>query len=435
MSITVFFSWQSDTPNRCGRTFIEGALNRAIELLAADAAVESAVRDGLAVDTGTRGVAGTPPIVDTIFAKIDRCAVFVSDLTLVGKRLDQKTPMPNPNVLVEHGWALKSLSHTRMLAVMNTAFGECTAENLPFDLRHLLWPIQYKLEPDAGTEEKKKESERLAKVLKGAIGEIIASAGFKPIEEPARQPFAAQRPRLGAARFREGDGELGVLDPGFLSLPYAGKTVKLASGPAFWLRAMPLFQPEHEWSLSEIRKATTKNGRTLMPLGWNLGGSSWNYVRADDGFGIVGMEGQDPTLTHSVAFAFVTGEVWSTIVPFGYASSRDLPQVESVFAEAFSRFADFLLNDLQIDPPFRWIAGMEQTKGRYLTLSAPRGSMYAQPRVGPCTSDQLVGEGTYSDREEGRLALRSFFELIHDRCGVERPPHMDQALLAALSRP
>jgi hypothetical protein len=44
MAITVFFSWQSDTPNREGRGFIENALGVAVSRIAKDVTVEDAVR-------------------------------------------------------------------------------------------------------------------------------------------------------------------------------------------------------------------------------------------------------------------------------------------------------------------------------------------------------------------------------------------------------
>jgi hypothetical protein len=64
-----------------------------------DTTVEEAIRQ-LTVDRDTKGVPGSPPIVDTIFRKIDGTAIFVPDLTFVGKRADGR-PTPNPNVLIE----------------------------------------------------------------------------------------------------------------------------------------------------------------------------------------------------------------------------------------------------------------------------------------------------------------------------------------------
>src|SRR5207302_8308720 len=113
---------------------IERALERAASRTGDDTSVEEAIRD-LSIDRDTKDVPGSPPIVDTIFQKIDKAAVFVPDLTFVGHRLDGR-PTPNPNVLIEYGWALKSLGHARIVPVMNTAFGQPSADTMPFNLHH-----------------------------------------------------------------------------------------------------------------------------------------------------------------------------------------------------------------------------------------------------------------------------------------------------------
>jgi hypothetical protein len=116
---TVFFCWQADTPTREGRNFIERALKAAIFRISSDTELEEAIRD-VSLDRDTKGVAGSPPIVDTIFRKIDEAAVFVPDLTFIAKRPDGR-PTPNPNVLIEYGWAPKSRGHSRMVPIMNAA--------------------------------------------------------------------------------------------------------------------------------------------------------------------------------------------------------------------------------------------------------------------------------------------------------------------------
>src|SRR4029077_7795982 len=99
MPHTLFFSWQSDAPPEVGSDLIEEALGLAVSALAEDAEIEKAIRDeGLIVDRDTQGVPGVPPIVDTIFNKIDAATIFVPDLTFVGKRIYGR-PTPNPNVL------------------------------------------------------------------------------------------------------------------------------------------------------------------------------------------------------------------------------------------------------------------------------------------------------------------------------------------------
>lgn len=129
---TVFYSWQSDSPAKANRYFIQTALERAVKALAS--------KDSIAiepvVDRDTRNVAGAPKISETIFAKIERAAIFVADVSIVGKTSGKtarnRKALPNPNVLVELGYALKVLQDKRLVLIANTAFGRI--EDLPFDL-------------------------------------------------------------------------------------------------------------------------------------------------------------------------------------------------------------------------------------------------------------------------------------------------------------
>ncbi len=110
------------------------------------------------MDSDTQGIAGHPPIVDTIFKKINGARVFVADMTLVATRPDGGAS-PNPNVLIEYRWALKSLTHQQIVCVMNTADGEPSGEALPFDLRHMRWPLCYEL-AETATSEARAEQKR-----------------------------------------------------------------------------------------------------------------------------------------------------------------------------------------------------------------------------------------------------------------------------------
>ena len=90
--LTVFYSWQSDTPAERNRVFIEKAIQEALIRLKSDAELEEALRDtSIELDRDTKNVAGSPPITDTILKKIEGCAVFVADLTFVGKSMDGLT--------------------------------------------------------------------------------------------------------------------------------------------------------------------------------------------------------------------------------------------------------------------------------------------------------------------------------------------------------
>src|SRR5579863_1009770 len=166
MPSTVFFSWQADTPSRIGRSLLHDVLEDACRALGADNELTDAAR-GLTVDSDTRGTAGSPPIVETIFRKIDAASVFVADMTFVAERSGGGRS-PNPNVLIEYGWALKSLGYERIICIMNTAYGAPSGEALPFDLRHARWPLQYELRTDASPEEKR--------VCRGALIKMMTSA-------------------------------------------------------------------------------------------------------------------------------------------------------------------------------------------------------------------------------------------------------------------
>ena len=126
---TVFYSWQSDIPAKVNRNFIQTALKKAVESLTA----KDLISVEPVIDRDTQNVAGACKIADTIFEKIDKAAVFVADVTIIGRARNRGKQIPNPNVLVELGYALKVLTAERLIFVTNTAFG--SVEDLPFDLR------------------------------------------------------------------------------------------------------------------------------------------------------------------------------------------------------------------------------------------------------------------------------------------------------------
>jgi hypothetical protein len=302
MPITIFFSWQSDTPPLVGRNFIERAIQQAVNRVGQDAAIENAVRDKIAIDRDTKDVPGSPPIVDTIFRKIDQAGVFVPDLTFVGTRSNGR-PTPNPNVLIEYGWALKPLGYGRIVPVMNTAFGEPTPESMPFNMAHLRHPITYCCPGDATHEHRQQIRGELSRTLEHALRNVFDSAEFKESlpkapEEPA---FRAKEPEDGQARFKPRKEPVGVS----VDFPNITREIKLSSAPAIWLRVMPVRDPGCTWTISELEQAATRSGRFLLPISSNWSG--FDYVRSHEGFGIFSISGNDRTLAKAIVFIFTTG--------------------------------------------------------------------------------------------------------------------------------
>ncbi len=127
----IFYSWQSDLPGNKTRNFIRNCIDDAIAFAGETETIE-AVRDEATKDT-----TGSPNIVTTLFSKIDDCDLFVADVSLcftgdVKKEQDGKEIIkhsPNPNVLLELGYAVKTLGWDRVICVCNTDFGS----DVPFD--------------------------------------------------------------------------------------------------------------------------------------------------------------------------------------------------------------------------------------------------------------------------------------------------------------
>lgn len=138
----VFYAWQSSLPDETHRRFIEQRLQSACvnpQELCPDV-------DELLVDQDTQGLPGSPAVAAAILEKIKGCDVFVADVSMI--RADSQggtRKMPNPNVMLELGYAVASRTWERILCILNTATG--SPEELPFDLRHHRI-AKYELDPD-----------------------------------------------------------------------------------------------------------------------------------------------------------------------------------------------------------------------------------------------------------------------------------------------
>jgi hypothetical protein len=164
LEVTIFYCWQSDTRAAANRTFIQEALEAAAEELRAD----DSITIEPVIDRDTLAVPGAPDIASTILQKIDASAAIVADVTIVNSGSKHR-PTPNPNVLVELGYALKALTPRRAILVQNTAFGG--PEDLPFDLRQKR-VLTYSSPEDAPT--RAHERQRLQAALREALRSLLA---------------------------------------------------------------------------------------------------------------------------------------------------------------------------------------------------------------------------------------------------------------------
>jgi hypothetical protein len=410
MAHTVFFSWQASRSPREGRNLIERALKQAIVDLSTDAALEEALRDGLGLDKDTKNVPGSPPIFATILEKIDKAAVFIPDLTSVAKREDGEL-VPNPNVLIEYGWALKALGYHRIIPVMNTAYGDPQQDRLPFDMAHLRFPITYCLPEGASDDDRRTTRAALTKELGSALRTFFDSDEFKSrLPKPEEPPPFPRQVRLnGRARFRSKGMPLGTPRDSLRLLTGQPESanLKLGDGPAYWFRMMPKIDSGRRWSVLDIKDKTLELAMVpLLHMSQSIG-----FVRGADGGGYFSVEGEDTTW--SVAYVFTTGEIW--LIDSWLARVPNYVQLdEAAFTATLSKCATFLSERFGLAGPYHWEAGFEGISGRMLSLP---GQYIAK---GTAVGDVVEASGEFQLGDDAVETLRAFFEKVYDCFGLRR---------------
>jgi hypothetical protein len=189
MKRTIFYSWQSDLDPRTNRNLIEHALERALKAIRRDK--QEAIEPVL--DRDTSGLPGSPDIANSIFAKVALADAFVADVSIINSGTGQRFA-PNPNVLIELGYAVAQLGWEKILLVQNGAFGG--PELLPFDLRGrrvIAYDLRSPDEEKAGARGLRQG--RLEAALRRAIGE-------HPVMAPISRPDEAHNCGLESGKLR-----------------------------------------------------------------------------------------------------------------------------------------------------------------------------------------------------------------------------------------
>jgi hypothetical protein len=200
-----------------------------------------------------------------------------------------------------------------------------------------------------------------------------------------------------------------------------GNNIALAVGPSMWFRLMPLVDPGKRWAPYELKEQAIANQTLNLapfldhPLFW---------LRAEDGVALCSLNQPADLETASIAFAFQTGEVWS-IDTWLLASDTVrlfVGEIEGLFTSRLEAYARFLAG-LGLAPPYCWIGGLAEVKGRRLQIPPPPGHM--QIRLGPeCLSETISEQGIYDGKQTPTRTLYSFFKAIFDACGVPRPDYL-----------
>lgn len=212
-SIHLFYSWQSDRDRQVCSDFIQIALETAKGTLEAQYDIR------LDIDRDTLGISGTPPVTETILEKIRACDIFVADMSFIGRAdsFDGEPGklLPNPNVMVEYGYARHALGDRRILLVFNSAFG--SFKDLPFDLATMRRPTEYEAAPGIKDGPRRRERSALTACLADHLGEIIK----KILADRARASSPdAEVTALAQAYLADIDAHAAIHIPGIVSRPF-----------------------------------------------------------------------------------------------------------------------------------------------------------------------------------------------------------------------
>ena len=162
MKVNIFYSWQSDLLPKTNRNFIEDAIKKALKGINKDNKIIACI------DRDTKGELGSPEIQSSVFNKINHSKFFVCDVSL------NDNQVPNPNVLIELGYAIKVLGWNKIICLFNSYTGK--VEDLPFDINHNR-VTQY-------TPDKKGEKGRIAEIIALNIDSLFKKGAlYNPIED------------------------------------------------------------------------------------------------------------------------------------------------------------------------------------------------------------------------------------------------------------
>lgn len=170
---TVFYSWQLDTNSKTNKYFLKTVLKKTVSEINKNS--EAPV---IKLDMDTQNRVGYIDINQVIIEKIQRCDIFVADITSIGKVLEKSTP--NPNVLFELGYAMGRIGENRILCFANEHYEKI--ENYPFDLktrRPFLYAIS-ETDVETNPEQVKRERNRIASSLVSIFKEMLLAPIIAP---------------------------------------------------------------------------------------------------------------------------------------------------------------------------------------------------------------------------------------------------------------
>lgn len=395
---TIFWSWQSDVSARETRDVIRAALSSAIEQLAAS--FEEADRPEL--DHDTRDVPGSPEIAATILQKIDAATAFVADITPIGVSEGGKQ-LANPNVLIELGYAKKSLGTSRVILVWNSAIHGSRPEDLPFDLRHRRGPISYELAIAAGKAELRSVREQLTSQFVDRLGSVLAAVPPEPDPKTEWAPSDL-------------DSDIWIGNEARLPVNHGvsgSSQINLEPGPLGFARVIPARWQMREDAVGILEHST----QHPIPLGRV---SSMNWGPTTGGFLVfraTDMTEESGVTTTATRWFRETGELWGIDTEFLRSESGFRTYAELYSAErwlAWLKQNVSLCSILGGQPPFSVRLGINELRGARWAWSHPVGAIPQALEMQVSYEFQLAS----SDEVEIRGRLREMLNKVRVAFGI-----------------
>lgn len=407
----IFWSWQSDHDSKISHYLVRDALQLAIAKLRVPEDIEEPSeadrRENLELDHDTKGETGWTDIADSIFKKIDAAAVFVGDVTPVGKSTkNEKGKRPraimNPNVAIELGYAIKALTWSNCLGVMNLAYG--SVDDLPFDIhRTRSWPVTYTLSEGATSVEIAEAKKKLAEAFYLRIRPFLSKVQETVEEKFERRP--AVRPP--AFWFEKGESLGTRRDDASFTMP---------SESVLFLRLVPT-DPKQRLIPHDLAGRMASTYGSFEVLG------DLYMLRNDDGAAMCSL-GDDRRHVDNIAQYFTNGEIWginANIVRLGRRGKNKyliMPEVEDVFRKQLPRFIECMLKEGRVNLPIKVIGGVAGVKSQMLAWKGVSESGYSKMIRDNVEYERNLNSSNQQAIDEYLLGL---FEAIFEASGKPRP--------------
>jgi len=391
---------------------MKAVLERAVAEAGESLGLSESERPGL--DHDTKGEPGLVSIPEAILAKIDSAAVFVGDITPVATT-EKGRHVANPNVLIELGYAKKTLGPSQIILVWNSAWGGCSPEDLPFDLRHRRAPFTYSLPEDASGKDIAKAADALVPEFSAAIAHSLRSAPFDTVSTGAGVEAIPTDPSVWFA-----PQEVMKVNAG---TSFGAESLTIRDAPRSYARIVP-----STWPKGVRPQSRTDGTHDFLPLGDTMG-LNWGPTKG----GVIIYDVYDRSSAHVEATTATkwfgaSGELWGIDGRVVFQNDYQQEVIAAAYiVECWARFLRFSARFFQrhnAQGPFSVRLGVTRLEG----LGWPRNLGRLQSTVlgleTNSESDTLVrswsDEAQHEALREGYAALRAAFGLDRDDADLDR---------------